>query len=451
MLVVISDLHFEEERSCAIESNGRRIEVDGNIGPRAFHLFIDSIEQLALRNNAERIDLVLAGDVFDLNRTCLWFEEGADGPRPYVSCADVGDGSELERKLLRILDGIATEPRVEPSLAALRRLGAGGQPVDVMRHYLPGNHDRLINATPALRARARALLGMDGGDAPFPHQFLSADPRVLVRHGHEYDHLNFAGDHRRTRIIPAQLPDAEYDALAFGDIVTVDIASRLPWQFVQHHGAEAILGSALLSDVYVRLLDFDDVRPNSALLDFLLRTPGHGEAKVWRTVAPVLRDILADLNRRPVVRKMLKRLPLLVRGLVENLMESSARGQTVSHREIRVTEKLAELLPGGGAGPAEFAAREAVIRDGTARFVICGHTHHPEVTLLAPKPPLERYYVDTGTWRHRIPATKDISGFGRIKALSYAVVWASREDPTADGRPKTESLDYWDGVTQRWS
>ncbi|HEX6308671.1 MAG TPA: metallophosphoesterase, partial [Longimicrobiales bacterium] len=142
MLVVISDLHFEEEHSCVIESDGRRLGVDGNIGPRAFDLFVDSIERLALRNNAERIDLVLAGDIFDLNRTCLWFEGGADGPRPYVSCVEVGTGTELEQKLLRILDAIAAEPRVEPSLAALRRLGAGGQPVEVVRHYIPGNHDR---------------------------------------------------------------------------------------------------------------------------------------------------------------------------------------------------------------------------------------------------------------------------------------------------------------------
>jgi hypothetical protein len=55
-------------------------------------------------------------------------------------------------------------------------------------------------------------------------------------------------------------------------------------------------------------------------------------------------------------------------------------------------------------------------------------SHCDGVELLAAAPQLESYYVDTGSWRNRIPATTDRSGFGRLEALSYAVVWGAGED-----------------------
>ena len=46
------------------------------------------------------------------------------------------------------------------------------------------------------------------------------------------------------------------------------------------------------------------------------------------------------------------------------------------------------------AQPEQFAAREAVIREGEARFVIAGHTHRPRIELLANEDPIvEQYYI----------------------------------------------------------
>jgi len=88
------------------------------------------------------------------------------------------------------------------------------------------------------------------------------------------------------------------------------------------------------------------------------------------------------------------------------------------------------------------------------RAVIAGHTHEPQVALLDATSGVERYYIDTGTWRNRVPATPDEGGFGQLKALTYVVAYGRDEDPGKEqppaGSAKLWSLDYWSGFTQRW-
>ena len=64
----------------------------------------------------------------------------------------------------------------------------------------------------------------------------------------------------------------------------------------------------------------------------------------------------------------------------------------------------------------------------------------------------ERYYVDTGTWRNRVPSTPDYKQFGRLKTLNYMVAYGPDEDRgalPADGI-KIASFDYWSGYAQGW-
>ena len=86
MLVVISDLHFEEEQSDNIPGNNNhpRIEFSRNLPGKAYRRFFAHLASEAVRNEAERLDLVLAGDLFDLHRTSLWFYQNPENLRPYV-------------------------------------------------------------------------------------------------------------------------------------------------------------------------------------------------------------------------------------------------------------------------------------------------------------------------------------------------------------------------------
>src|SRR5438445_9268018 len=120
MIAVISDLHFEEEASDIITGSGKQIIFRRNLDPKAYRSFISHMADEARRRRAKTFELVIAGDLFDFNRTTLWFQ---DDLRPYLRVDEVS--GELEQKILGILNAIACEPRVETTLKLFRDISAG--------------------------------------------------------------------------------------------------------------------------------------------------------------------------------------------------------------------------------------------------------------------------------------------------------------------------------------
>jgi len=78
--------------------------------------------------------------------------------------------------------------------------------------------------------------------------------------------------------------------------------------------------------------------------------------------------------------------------------------------------------------PELMAQREELLQQKKVRLVIAGHTHHPQICLIASDKESDRFYVNTGTWRNRIPSTPDERTFGRIKALTYVMLFSAEED-----------------------
>jgi UDP-2,3-diacylglucosamine pyrophosphatase LpxH len=466
MLAVISDLHFREETSDHIRGNGDYppIVCWRNLSVTPYRRFIAALAAEAVRNGAHRLDLALAGDIFDIHRTSLWFD-GEEQIRPYVNTTAVDDA--LEERVGRILEAIAGEENVSETLAAFRLLANGrywdgGErdfPVPVQLHYVPGNHDRLANATPAIRRQVRSLLGLPASGAPFPRLLALAEERAVVRHGHEYDLYNFAVDLRQASEIPLYLPEEHHDAPTFGDFITVDIASRLPFLFRQHHGDEALLNTPLLRTVYIRLLEFDDLRPQSAMLRFLLQMPEEGlkPQVVWRVIEPVLRQLLEAIHDDAYMHQWLGRLSSRTVIDAFDVVGLLLRRRLWRHTRtipLWLVERFSQaaLRRAAGAPATEhLAVRESAVRSGDYLFVVAGHTHTPRVNLLTADLRGERYYVDSGTWRNQIPAAPDFTSFGRLKSLTYAIVYGPDEDLGRPPQPgKIASLDYWSGVTQRW-
>lgn len=254
--------------------------------------------------------------------------------------------------------------------------------------------------------------------------------------------------------------------------MTVQVASRLPQTFREVHGDEAILASPLLRSVYDRLLEFDDVRPQSAIFEFMLNDPDVGDRdRVWATLEPVLRRMLNELSSDRFLKKWLKDHDRWGPDVVDviQLVLSLKPWKLFKTLPHELLDRLQRALKGASRPPVTFAARERAIRTGQARLLIAGHTHNPEVQLAAvDEANGERYYVDTGTWRNRVPATPDGKAFGHLKALTYVSVYASDEDPPStvpDAREKPEegaaapagqpparvfSFDYWSGFTQHF-
>ena len=444
MLVVLSDLHFSEAQSTRIGD----LIFNKNLPADIYESYLSEINLIAVSNQLQNVDLVLAGDIFELNRSALWF----DGPeRPYVNNAEVLPGSPHEKKLLEIMDVIANEDKVRQTLTLFRSLEERFDG-DVSLHYVLGNHDRLINATPALRQKARELLGIAGGDAPFEHHFIyrdmSGNPFCLVRHGHEYDPMNFSVDINSLEEIPTEFPDEVYGNAPLGDIITIELGVALPYYFVEYYGVEKILTNPILKALYQRLMDFDDVRPTSALLAYLFSTPGVPKKQTWEFMRPcftrtinALREldrVYMEIGETASIRKSQR---LLLEGVMNSdLLKNGVPYWAVKQLMKQVSKKI-KLN-----SQAKWAKREALMRDKTSgcKCVIGGHTHMPEVSLVSAKHGDEQYYINTGTWRNVVPATKDFKTFGKLDATTKVMVFRPGEIQNSSAHPKW-SFHYQSG------
>lgn len=471
MVVVISDLHFEEEREDIIPAidRGTAVSLRRNVAGYFFEQLISDVVDLATANRATKLDFVLAGDVFDFHRTQLWFSDDDAGKppvRPYVDNDTVAAGSALEAKIFFILDRILAEREVARSVAAFARLAGNRylvQPGDdtsgveikipVTLHYLPGNHDRLANATPAIRTRIRQTLNIPGGDALFPHDLFFKDPNVFVRHGHEYDPVNFGGKIPR-KDIPVSLASPLYDKATLGDFITVQIASRLPNVFRRVYGDERIAADPALRLIYVRLLEFDDLRPQAAIIDFFLDVPPPVPIKrieerqqwqldVWSRIAPV---IMAVLDNVVLELRQHKQIGQLLPWWGRWLLELRPWRWGVP---LWLARAAAWTLRGDTTGPEVYSAREGVFDQG-ADFMAAGHTHMPQVAhLFTGKDGKKKYFVDTGTWRNSVLVSTKTNFFGRVDATTYVAFFGST-GVSDDATVGTRSFAYLSGMQQNW-
>lgn len=405
MITVLSDLHFQEVARDVIPGVPAPPR---NLGGAVWRRLAREIVADAVDHEQREIDVVLAGDIFDLSRTSMWF--ATPELRPYHDTRLVP--APVATRIGDILQAIAAEPDVQVAAGVFRSLAAGWYcpddngdadperiPVDTVRvHYLPGNHDRLIAASGRLRKLARRILGVEGGEEPLPSEFRWQD--VLIRHGHEYDPTCWGG---------------ETAASSFGDLVTVDITTRLPRAFRDIHGDDTIATRPTLARIYQRLLEFDDLRPQSALLEFLLATPGRTDEEIWKVIQPVFTRVLTDLHHSEAFHGWAARFdhPWRVDPLdfARGLLSWTANGYSLNPTLFRTILSLAHQVE--PEMPAHHAAKEE------ARIVIAGHTHHPCVTLIGE----DRWFLDTGTWRHSVVTGLDGKGFGRVRAGTRATVY----------------------------
>ncbi len=77
MIAVISDLHFEEETRDVIRGKDGQDELayQRNILAAPYRRLITALARGAQRNDVENLRLVLAGDIFELFQTSLWFTD----------------------------------------------------------------------------------------------------------------------------------------------------------------------------------------------------------------------------------------------------------------------------------------------------------------------------------------------------------------------------------------
>jgi len=446
MLAVLSDLHFSETQSSQIGD----LSFNTNLPVETYQAYLSEINQIALANQIKKVELVLAGDILEISRSAFWLD---GDERPYQDNHMISPGSSTEAVILKIIEKIANEERVTETLALFKDIQSFFN-VDVQLHYILGNHDRLVNATPMIRTKTRNLFGLPGGDALFEHYFLFRDasdmPFCLVRHGHEYDPMNFSIDTHAFSLIPTMFPEKAYGSASLGDITTIEFGAALPRYFVEEYGETAILQDVTMTAVYERLVGFDDVRPTTALLAYLFSTPGVKKKKTWQLMKPCFERVINALSDNELFMKgislsstLRKSQRLLLNGILSSdLLKHGAPYWMVKQLMKRVSQKI-KL-----SSQAKWAKRETLIKDNDSgcKCVISGHSHFPEVSLLSAEKGDERYYINTGTWRNMIPATENFKDFGRLEAMTKVIIFQPHEKSNPDDE-LTWSFHYLSGVS----
>lgn len=430
MLVVLSDLHFSEAESSQIKSQ----RFNRNLPPEKFIAYFKEVNTFAKANQIQKVDIVLAGDILEISRSGIWLE-GEN--RPYTDNDVIDSGSSIEKTILKIVYAIAQEERVAETLEIFKNIQEFFEmPVEL--HFILGNHDRLVNATPAIRKAVREMFALDGNDSLIDHHLIMEDkvgqPFCLVRHGHEYDPTNFSLNVYQMDTIPTVFPESVYGKACLGDITTVEFGVSLSWLFIKEYGKDAIQQDKTLMAIYQRLMEFDDVRPASAWLSFLFSTPGVDKKRTWELMKPCFTKIINKLSRHKQFNKTLVEsaaMGKIPRIMLKGLLKSGLFNQGIPYWMIRILMKLASKSI-KLESQVDLVKREALIQDADSgcKCVISGHTHFSEVTLISADNQDQRYYINTGTWRNVIPATRDYSAFGKLRALTKVIVFYPEEKIT---------------------
>jgi len=427
MLIVLSDLHLSETQSTHISAyrNNR------NLSAETYLAFFREVNQIANANQVTKVDVVLAGDILEISRSSIWL----DGKfRPYVDNEEVEPGSELEVTILGIIDAIASDKNVSEALFLFRHIDHHfDMPVNL--YLILGNHDRLANGTVRIREKVRNLFGLEGGDSAIDNYLILRDnlnrPFCLVRHGHEYDPTNFALNVQKMDSIPTAIPRSYYEKACLGDITTIEFGAALPDYFLDYYGEKAIIDDWKLSALYNRLLEFDDVRPTSAWLSYLFSMPGIEEEKTWKLIQPAFTKVLATLGDHGEFNKTLKDAEIinpLTQFVLMGILRSGFFSRGIPYWMIKmIMKRVSKSIKLDSQ--VKWAKREALIQNKKSgcKCVISGHTHFAEVSLISSRKDDMRYYINTGTWRNVIPATKDFKQFGRLKAFTKVMIFYPEE------------------------
>jgi len=427
MFVVLSDLHFSEAQSTQLGP----YRFNRNLPAEAYESYFIEINQFAKANDIEKVDLILAGDILEISRSVIWLGEGQ---RPYINNEDVLPGSDLEATILKIMEAIKRENKVVETLELFRNIQDYFD-MEVELHVILGNHDRLVNATPNTRKLFREMFGLDGFDQHIAHFLIVRDyrdnPFCLIRHGHEYDPTNFSVNAAKMEVLPTKFDEKYYQQSCLGDITTSEFGTALPWLFVKEYGEEAILQDETLMPLYKRLIEFDDVRPTTAWLSYLFSTPGVSKKETWEKIKPIFTEIVNTLSDHEQFNQTLKQSQtvskfgrLLLMGLLKSGFFKDGIPYWIIKRMMNIVARTIKVK-----SMAKWAKKESLIldKDSGCKCVISGHTHFSEVSLLSAKNQEERYYINTGTWRNVIPATKNFKDFGRLKALTKVMVFLPKE------------------------
>jgi UDP-2,3-diacylglucosamine pyrophosphatase LpxH len=444
MLVFLSDIHFS----------------DGTAGPpnvpaSAFQGVYEHIGKMAKDANAERLEIIFLGDVFDLIRTSRWHCYDEEN-RPWGG----EDGTwtdEQDKATSQILDYIVKQ---DQNKAALKIL-ASNPHENTIKTFIPGNHDRIVNFSPHLRNRVKDLLGLDHDSrSRFPHYFASAPARTFARHGHEFDRFNFGGSETFSQHLWTEIPQSDYDKTPIGDLLAAEISARLP-QVVMDRLPGGKDEYPLLAK---RLRDLFDVRPAPAMLSFLsYQVRNFKNKKITDAINGGFHDVVKDFHKLTYIQRWIENNDRWYHPFdkSEELQFILYLGEQINLADLDAIAK-AYMFFSRSKGSDNLASDAAAdfrrldtmpeFKDSPAEFVLYGHTHQPDQRLISmvgkDHDAHPRMYLNTGMWRPMHNQGLE-GGFASWDTLVYSMIYEPGEvskSRQVNGRPMYK---VWTGGLQR--
>lgn len=434
MLIVISDLHLMDGTAGA-----------HHVDPGIFRSTMLDLAAHAREAEATEIELLFLGDVFDLYRTERWFEYPLDA-RPWGATPSTD-------ALFDIFEGVVRNNAETFEIIRSPLVDELGFPVEPRRTYVPGNHDSIVNEHPHLRRRTRELLGISGGDEPFPRHVLDPQHGVFARHGQEFDRLNFEGSEAYDAG-ELFIPEEDYHVMPIGDAMACECASRV-----------APLVAGLLPEdhpnrarIAERMRDIVDVRPLSGMAQWALWQATQVDKTTVKTVQRALNDAATSMHELPFTKQWIARHDHRGWDVADQFQTLLRMLRTFGPNSYRLAlaagDKLSAL---GGEGDryaegavADFERLDRHPDGKQIYYVLYGHTHLARqlpVQVLG-EPPNERYrvYFNTGTWRPTHRRLVDGKGFASWKEITYVLVYRPGEVVSGGHTMGYPAAESWTGT-----
>ncbi|HYL78738.1 MAG TPA: hypothetical protein VEU96_31395, partial [Bryobacteraceae bacterium] len=234
MQVFVSDLHL----------------TDGTIGVSVpdgelVHRLLEPLEQ---RSKTESIDLVLLGDIFELLRSteweALWVAPHYIAPWTSMSVDFTNFPPAAKECSVRILKKIVSRyPEFSKRLKSLIEQG------NVRTHFVPGNHDFMVQLSEEARSIVSDFLSLRRVDVhqKFETHYANEEAEVFAVHGNRADPLNWH--------------DGPTGQWAFGDAIVLRLVNSFITEACRSSGSEPVGGTPIVR----ALQDLDNVEPSEDL------------------------------------------------------------------------------------------------------------------------------------------------------------------------------------------
>ncbi len=392
MLILVSDLHLTDTPARS------------TLDVPSFERTIQAVLGEPASQAAERVTLVLLGDVLEILKSDRWL---VNDVRPWEPPTDV------HRKTVReIVDRILAANA--DFFTALRNIRDAHPKLTI--EYVIGNHDWPLNTMgDGSRAALRAALSLPGGDQLFPYAHDDPDHALLAQHGHQWDEANrYRGA-----------------SVAIGDAIVIDILTRLPIAF------GALLGIPPEDPRLGFVHEVDNVIPQTPYR--MAQWLADGLATLDATARPHLNAALGS-----VAEDMMQRVkPYETESPVGTWWVRALKALAVAYGPMRAALKL----PPGASTPPPLARNVAFdveesfqLHGIDYRYVVYGHTHIPDLRSISTSRGMT-YYLNCGTWR-RLHRTVDTAigpaeePYASTTAHAFVIIRHEREQ--TGGQPGYE-------------